>query len=57
MNVSQEALLIMYSSSKMFLQQRIEACVNGGIECEEYKRQLEIVEKAWSDYLNGINNI
>lgn len=55
MNVSHEAMVIMYNASKMFIQQRIKACEELGHDASDYKRELEIVEEAWSNYLKSFS--
>ncbi len=54
MNVPQEAMVIMYSSTKLFIQQRIEMCKELGQDYKDYERDLEIVEKAWNEHLNNV---
>lgn len=51
MNISNQAMIIMYSTTKVFLEERIEMCERTKCDCPDYKHDLEIVEKAWSDYL------
>lgn len=54
MDVLQEAVVIMYSSAKLFIQERINACEEIGRNCDDYKRNLEIIEKAWNEHLNNV---
>ena len=54
MNVPRDAMIIMYSSTKLFIQQRIEMCKELGKDYKDYERDLETVEKAWSDYLKQV---
>lgn len=55
MNVPQDAMVIMYSSAKLFIQERIKACEELGRSSDDYKLELEIVEKAWSNYMKGVS--